>query len=139
MLLRIVATAGAGALLGVAACGTDSTALNGAIASVGQDAAEAQSTEDDASNGVAGFVGMANGFVDAGVLDDDGGDAADGAGQDAARQDASAPNDAGEDAGNDAASDASRDAEVSDSAIRDAADEVEVLHCPPVCGIIVHP
>ena len=53
--------------------------------------------------------------------------------------DASDGSDAGEDAGNEAAKDASKEGEVSDGAIQDAADEGDVLHCPPVCGIVVHP
>ena len=134
LLLRIVATAGTGTLLGIVACGTDSATFNGTLASPGPDAAHVPSA-DDASIGMGGFLGMAVGVVDASVLDDAGGDAADGARLD----DASPVKDSGEDAGSDATKDASDDAQVSDGAIKDAADEGDVLHCPPVCGVVVHP
>ncbi|HTB72592.1 MAG TPA: hypothetical protein VK762_05095 [Polyangiaceae bacterium] len=134
LLLRIVATAGTGALLGVVACGTDSTTFNGTIASPGPDATRAPPA-DDASIGMGGFLGMAAGSVDASVLDDTGGDATDGARLD----DASPVEDSGEDEGSDQTQDASDDAQVSDGAIKDAADEGNVLHCPPICGVVVHP
>jgi hypothetical protein len=139
LLLRIVATAGTGALLGVAACGTDSPAFSGTLASPGPDAAEAPSTDDDASAGLGGFLGMATGVADASVLDDADGDAADRARPDGDAADAGEGSDAAEDAGNDAAKDASEEGDVPDGAIKDAADEGDVLHCPPVCGIVVHP
>jgi len=78
---------------------------------------------------------MAAGSVDASVLDDTGGDATDGARLD----DASPVEDSGEDEGSDQTQDASDDAQVSDGAIKDAADEGNVLHCPPICGVVVHP
>jgi hypothetical protein len=148
LLLRIVAT-GTGALLGVAACGGDTSVFTDAPVSPGPAATQTPTTGDDGST-VMGFVGVSSGVIDATVLhhepgedaagtvaeDAPGGDAKDAAHdeQDAGKQDAGK-----QDAGKQEDGDAGRDAaDNSDGAlVLDASDEGSLLHCPPVCGVVV--
>jgi hypothetical protein len=143
LLLRIVAT-GTGALLGVAACGADTSVFSDAPVSPGPAATQTPTTGDDGST-VMGFVGMATGAMDATVLHHEAGeDAADTVAEDAPGGDtkdaAHDKQDAGkQDAGKQEERDAGRDAaDNSDGAlVLDASDDVGLLHCPPVCGVVV--
>jgi hypothetical protein len=153
LLLRIVAT-GTGALLGVAACGGDTSVFSDAPVSPSPDATQTPPTDDDGST-VMGFLGRPSGVVDATVLTQEaGGDGADAVAEDAPGGDATdaghdkkdagkqdaGKQDAGKQEDGGAARDAAQDADNSDGAVvLDAADDGNLLHCPPICGVVVHP
>ncbi len=132
LLLRIVATAGAGALLGVAACSSSSTSGSSPLV---PSADAADNGDLDATPILTGLLPNhpdatllpcgAGGPCGAIALPHlDGGDEASADGSDA-----------GADAGNDAAS----DAEISDTGVNDLAEGGILVHCPPTCGVVVHP
>ncbi len=133
LLLRIVATAGAGALLGVAAC--SSSSANGSSPIV--PAADAADNGDlDANQIITGVLPShpdatvlpcgAGGVCGLMVLPHDG---------DVGDEASPGESDAGAEAGNDAAA----DAEIPDSGTHEAPDGGIMLHCPPICGVVVHP
>jgi hypothetical protein len=128
LLLRIVVTAGTGALLGIAACGSDSSV--GTVVSLGPDATDTPPTGDDGSAVTGIVVGMPTGLL---PNVPDAGDAADATlGMPMGLIVGLVPRG---DAGGDAARSQDYDAGTSDGASRDAADE-EGLHCPPICGLV---
>jgi hypothetical protein len=153
LLLRIVAT-GTGALLGVAACGGDTSVFSDAPVSPGPAATQTPTTGDDGST-VMGFVGVSSGVIDATVLhhepgedaagtvaeDAPGGDVKDATHdeQDAGKQDAGKLDAGKQDAGKQDEGGAGRDAaDNSDGAlVLDASDDAGLLHCPPVCGVVI--
>jgi hypothetical protein len=138
LLLRIMATAGTGALLGAAACGgVDSTSTGSPVSPV-RDVADAQPTGDDGSITMGFVVGMPTGLLP--LVRDAGGDATLACGTGFCGSAVMPPADGG-DAGADASG-----ADTSDAAAKDAADDAGLLaddggslHCPPVCGVVVHP
>jgi hypothetical protein len=128
LLLRIVVTAGTGALLGVAACGSDSSV--GTTVSPGPDATDAPSTGDDGSTLMGVMVGMPTGVLP--DFPDAGGDAEDAAvGMPMGVILGLVPRG---DAGGDAATSPGNDAGAPDGAINDAADEEGFC-----CGVVVRP
>jgi hypothetical protein len=130
LLLRIVATAGAGALLGVAACSSSSS--SGSTPLLPGDAAD--QGDFDANQIMTGVLPenpdatLACGGGPCGIMvlpHPDGS--------------AGSASDAGGDAPADGVDDATADADLSDGTTKDGGEAGASLHCPPICGVVVHP